>query len=244
MNEKTVRICHLYPDLLNLYGDRGNLAALEKRLSWRGFEVETILCKEKEELPDFGEVDLIILGGGSDREQEKVLRLLSAKKEELKQYVEGDGVLLATCGGFDMLGKSYVTTTGTVEGLGILNSYTEDASQRFVGNIVLEREGISDPVVGFENHIGKTMIDGYLPLGSVLAGKGNLGDSTGEGLRYKNVFATHLHGPLLPKNPQLCDEILTAMLQRREENFAGLVPLDDSTEKQANQEIVTRILQG
>lgn len=234
-----LNILHLYPDLLNLYGDKGNLASLTSRSRWRGIEVTLTLCTKEDSIPDLNLADIIFLGGGPDKAEEMVCNFLKEKRDELSTYIEDGGVLLATCGGFPMLGKEFPTADGLVAGLGILDITSQMAEGRYIGNVVLESSIGKQPVVGFENRIGKTMIGNYQPLGKVVCGHGNTGDGTLEGLVYKNVIATHLHGPLLPKNPELCDELLTRALKRKYPKFEGLEPLDDSLESLANQHIVT-----
>ncbi len=238
MNNYELNILHLYPDLLNLYGDQGNLAALSKRAQWRGISAHVISCTKEETLLNLEHVDIVFLGGGSDKAEEMVCELLNPHREELVAYVENGGVLLATCGGFPMLGKNIPTGDGMVNGLGILDITTEATEGRAIGNVLLESSLTKLPIVGFENHAGKTLIGSYQPLGKVVCGHGNAGDGAYEGLVYKNVIATHLHGPLLPKNPELCDEILTRALVKKYPDFPGLSPLDDSMEHLANEYIV------
>ena len=233
-------IGHLYPDLLNLYGDRGNIQCFRKRLEWRGIEAEVIPFLSGDAI-DFSKLDIILLGGGSDREQEIVCSLLLEKKEELKAYVENGGVLVAVCGGYQLLGKYYKTANTKIEGLGILDIYTDAGDTRLISNVVLECEKFDQPIVGFENHAGRTYIgENHTPLGKVKFGNGNTGDSGYEGVIYKNVIATYLHGPLLPKNPQLCDYILECALKRKYDDFDGLKPLDDELENKANKYIADK----
>lgn len=240
MTDYKLNIVHLYPDLLNLYGDKGNIACMQKRLNWRGIEANIIQCTNEEHSFDLNNADIIFIGGGSDREQEIVCGLLLKKKNELKEFVENNGVLLAVCGGYQLLGKYYQTSDSKIEGLGLLDIYTEAGPDRLIGNVVLSNENLSMPIVGFENHAGRTFIGSHSPLGKVVFGYGNTGDSGCEGVIYKNVFATYLHGPLLPKNPQLCDMILTAALKRKYPDFERLVPLDDTLEKKANKYIADK----
>lgn len=239
MADYTIHILQLYPDLLDLYGDKGNLASLSHRLTWRGIQVETSICTQQDALPDLETVDILYLGGGSDRDQEIVCQLLEEKKEALSQYIQQDGVLLATCGGFQMLGIDYAISDGTAKGLGLLNLTATDDRERHIGNIFLSSPLCQAPVCGFENHVGQTNIGNYTPLGTVTYGYGNDGNGA-EGLIYKNVFATNLHGPLLPKNPQLCDVILTRALKKKYPDFDALPPLDDRLETEANQQIFNR----
>lgn len=231
---QSIHILHMFPDLLNLYGDKGNIACMQKRLEWRGIACELTRCTFDERFLDFEKVDIIFLGGGSDREQKIVCSALLQYKDKLKAYVERGGVLVAVCGGYQLLGKYYALPDEKIEGLDILDIYTEHGSPRLIGNIVLQSESIAQPIVGFENHGGRTYIGSHTPLGKVVKGFGNTGESGAEGVRYKNVFATYLHGPLLPKNPQLCDTILEQALKQKYPDFTALSPLDDNMENQAN----------
>ena len=233
-----INIIHLYPDLLNLYGDRGNIACMQKRLEWRGISVNVRTCTNKDHSIDLSGADIIFVGGGSDREQEIVCNLLLKKKDELVKYVESDGVLVAVCGGYQLLGKYYKTATTKIEGLGILDIYTDSGDTRLISNVVLESDKFDMPIVGFENHAGRTYLgDGMTPLGRVKFGNGNTVESGYEGVIYKNVIATYLHGPMLPKNPHLCDYILECALKRKYPEFEGLSPLDDELEVKANKYI-------
>lgn len=233
-----LNIAHLFPDLLNLYGDKGNISSLKKRVEWRGIEVEVKEYKLDDEI-DFDNTDIILLGGGSDREQLTVLEYLSVCREKLVDYIENDGVLIAVCGGFEMLGKySYFNGVKT-ECLGILDMYTEEGKTRFTQNVVLQTDFLERPVVGFENHSGRTYINKLLPLGTVVCGSGNNGEDKIEGVMYKNVIGTNLHGPLLPKNPHLCDYLLKKALRNKYGEFEP-EDLDDRVEIAANDYIVNR----
>lgn len=226
-------IGHIYPDLLNLYGDRGNIRCFQKRLAWRGIEpeVEVICAGDK---IDFSKLDLILLGGGSDREQELACQHLKRVKYSFREYVESGGVVLAICGGYQLLGNYYRTEHTTIEGLGVLDIHTEWKPKRLKGNVVLDSPLFQDPVVGFENHGGRTSIGKHRPLGKVIRGYGNTGKSGKEGIVYKNLIGTYLHGPLLPKNPQVCDYLLGRALRRKYRKKILLEPLADGLEKRAN----------
>lgn len=230
MSGYSLNILHLYPDLLNLYGDKGNLASLTHRLTWRGMDASVTVCNQ-EDTPDFSDCDIVFLGGGADKEQESVCELLADKAEALKTYVENDGVMLATCGGFEMLGT-----------LGVLDIQTETAEKRLISDVILQSDLIDTPICGFENHSGRINIGNYTPLGKVLFGNGNNGTDGTEGLVYRNLIATYLHGPLLPKNPQLCDWLLLRALKKKYPNFEALTPLDNSMESAANQYICRTFL--
>ena len=235
-----IKILHLYPDLLNLYGDKGNIECMRKRLIWRGIDAEVIEYTSDDTGFDLADVDIVFIGGGSDREQKIVCGKLLEHKEAIKNYVEDNGTLVAVCGGYQLLGKYYKLENETIDGLDILDIYTEQGKKRLIGNIVLESDFISEKIVGFENHGGRTYIGNHTPLGKVIYGYGNDEKSAAEGVVYKNVVATYLHGPLLPKNPALCDYILSNAVKRRNPEFEGLLGLDDSLENTANQYIVNR----
>ncbi len=234
-----LKILHLYPDLLNLYGDRGNIACMKKRLTWRsiGAEVISHTCDSGDFSLDG--VDIVFIGGGSDREQKIVCHRLLEHKEMLHGFVNDNGVLVAVCGGYQLLGKYYKLADETIEGLDILDIYTEQGKKRLIGNVVLDSD-VAGKIVGFENHGGRTYIGNHTPLGKVVHGYGNDDKSGVEGVVYKNVVATYLHGPLLPKNPRLCDYILTNALKRKYPDFGGLAPLDDKLEATASEYIVNR----
>ena len=236
-----ITIGHLYPDLLNLYGDRGNIACMEKRCHWRGIGAETIEFNTGDTI-DFSKLDIVLLGGGSDREQAIVCRKLLEIQSRFKEYVEDGGVVIAVCGGYQLLGKYYKTMDAMIEGLDLVDIYTEQGEGRLIDNIVLQSELAEMPVVGFENHGGRTYLNGNRPFGKVLYGAGNDGESGYEGVIYKNVIGTYLHGPLLPKNPQICDHLLTKALERKYGEEITLSPLDDSQEKEANAYIYHRFV--
>lgn len=235
-----IKILHMYPDLLNLYGDKGNIECLRKRLVWRGIDAEVVSYTSEDSGFDLSDVDIVFIGGGSDREQKIVCNKLLEHKNALKAYVEDNGALVAVCGGYQLLGKYYKLEDETIEGLNILDIYTKQGKNRLIGNIVLEADFIDRKIVGFENHGGRTHIGNHKPLGKVLYGYGNEESSGEEGVVYKNVVATYLHGPLFPKNPKLCDYILTNAIKRRYPDFDGLAPLDDELENTANEYISER----
>lgn len=235
-------IGHLYPELLNLYGDRGNIQCMMKRSLWRGIEAETIAFGLEDSI-DFSKLDIVLLGGGSDREQRIVCSRLRDIRENFHHYVEDGGSVLAVCGGYQLLGHYYKTEEDTLKGLSLVDLYTEQGSPRLIDNIVLENPDFSLPIVGFENHGGRTYIGDNKPFGKVVYGHGNNGEDGQEGVLYKNVVGTYLHGPLLPKNPHICDYLISNALERKYGKGA-LEPLDDTQEIQANQELYKRFVQG
>ncbi len=237
---------HLYPDLLDLYGDRGNVMALKARCRWRNIEMEIRRVSLGDDI-DFSQADIVFLGGGSDREQSILVEDLSARATELKQAVEEGLVMLAICGGYQLLGKYYRTADGQeIPGLEILDLYTVAGNKRLIGNVIAEittfGKDLSEltTLVGFENHSGKTYLGPELKhLGKILKGYGNNGEDGLEGVRYKNIWGTYLHGPLLPKNPHIADQLLGAALSRKGYD-ANLSRLDDNLEKAAHTAIINR----
>lgn len=241
-----LRICHLYPDVLNLYGDRGNILCMERRLRLRGIDVITEGVSVGERLKA-SEYDLFFIGGGQDFEQEVLLAdLKGGKTEEIKAAIEDGKTFLAICGGYQMLGHYYKTWDGQMcDFTGALDLYTEGSKKRMIGDYAYSFDEIPGlRVVGFENHSGKTYLGpNVAPMGTVLKGYGNNGEDGSEGARYKNVFATYSHGCLLPKNPQLSDYILKTALARKY-GEAELAPLDDSFEQAAHDYMEKRLLQA
>ena len=235
-----LRVCHLYPDVLNLYGDRGNVLCIKKRLEWRGIGCTVTELPIGERRP-MGGFDLFYVGGGQDFEQGLLLEdLRGGKGADIRAAAEDGAAFLCVCGGYQLLGKYYKTDKKMIEGLGILDITTEWEPERLIRNIILNSPLFDTPVVGFENHGGRTYIGDHTPFGKVFFGLGNTGKSGYEGVIYKNVIATYLHGPLLPKNPQVCDYLLERALKRKYGEEITLAPLSDDLEKQANRYIVDR----
>ena len=239
-----LRICHMYPDVLNLYGDRGNVMCMQKRLDWRGIEntVTRLPIGSKANLADF---DLVFIGGGQDFEQQVLLEdLHRGKDREILSAVEDGLPFLTICGGYQMMGNYYETYDGVrCDFIGAVDLYTIGSKQRMIGNYKYQcgPESGGSIVVGFENHSGQTFLgEGVQPLGKVLAGFGNNGQDGTEGVRYHNLFGTYSHGPLLPKNPALCDHILLTALQRKY-GTAELAPLDDAAELAAHDEMAAKL---
>ena len=245
--DPTLVIAHMFPDLLNLYGDGGNVRALEQRCRWRGIPVEVRRVEHGQTI-DLSEVDLVFLGGGPDREQKLASSQLMRMRDDIVRFVEEDGALLAICGGYQILGKTWLLGEEEVEGLGVLDIETHrpgTSADRLIGNVVLDSTVASRPVVGYENHAGRTYLSaGMKALGSVRAGKGNNGEDGVDGALHRNVVATYLHGPLLPKNPEVADYLIRAALKRRSArtgvSACELAPLDDAVEIAANEYVVAR----
>ena len=237
-----LNICHLYPDILNLYGDRGNILCMQKRLAWRGIGV-TVTGVSIGQTLEASAYDLLFVGGGQDFEQEVLLGdLAGAKTKELKSAIEDGLPVLAICGGYQMLGQYYKTWDGAqCDFTGALDLYTIGSKDRMIGNYMFTCDELNCEIVGFENHSGKTYLGaGVKPMGKVLAGFGNNGEDGTEGARYKNVFGTYSHGSLLPKNPKLADHILRVALERKY-GEAELTPLDDSLETAAHDYMKRRL---
>ena len=239
-----LKICHLYPDVLNLYGDGGNIICMQKRLFWRGLGAEVVRLPlgSKTSLSGF---DIVFIGGGQDFEQQVLLADLHRGRADEIRAAANDGVVFLTiCGGYQMMGHYYETFDGKrCDFIGLLDLCTVGAKQRMIGNYKFrctESAGGS-VVVGFENHSGRTMLGPSLePLGTVLAGFGNNGEDRTEGAHWKNVFGTYSHGPMLPKNPAFCDVLLATALERKY-GRAELEPLDDTAETAAHDEMCAKL---
>jgi lipid II isoglutaminyl synthase (glutamine-hydrolysing) len=234
----TLRICHLYPRLLSVAGDRGNLFALMQRCAWRGIRC-SVTEADVGEAPDFAQCDLIMLHGGQDREMTAAARDLAAKAGPLREAIEADAVVLAVCAGYQLLGRYYAPADGPpIQGLEVLDAVTDGGPARFIGHVAAECDlgsGEQHQLTGFENHSGRTYLgSGAKPLGRVLAGAGNNGEDGTEGARYREVYATYLHGPVLPKNPWLADHLLSRALAHRYQDFGPLAPLTDQAEARAH----------
>jgi CobQ-like glutamine amidotransferase family enzyme len=235
-----IRVGHLYPEYLNIYADRGNIAVLARRAALRGHELEVTPLGMAEAIVP-GEHDLYYVGGGQDREQLLVAANLAAKAEPLRQAVLEDGAaLLAVCGGYQLLGRGYRGFHGEdMPGVGLLPLETVAGERRMIGDVLLECEfepGMRRTLAGFENHAGRTRLDpGAEPLGRVVAGFGNDGESGYEGARVGRAVGTYLHGPLLPRNPWLADWLLAqALAHRTGGDPPDLDPLPDELEARAH----------
>jgi lipid II isoglutaminyl synthase (glutamine-hydrolysing) len=232
-------IAHMYPDLMNLYGDRGNLLCLQKRLEWYGYDCKIKSIHLNDQL-DYSQIDMIFMGGGSDREQGLVYNDLILKADQLMSQIDQGLPVLCICGAYQLLGKYYKSSDGQVmDGLGFFDFYTTGKKGRLIGNILLESEigGRKSTIVGFENHGGRTYCNDpqLQSMGKVIKGHGNNGEDKREGMWFKNLIGTYLHGPLLPKNPELADFFIQAMAGRKGIKMERL--LDDSIENMAHEQV-------
>jgi CobQ-like glutamine amidotransferase family enzyme len=231
-----IRVGHLYPDYLNIYADRGNIAVFERRAAWRGLGLEVRPLGMGDRVP-VGQIDLFYVGGGQDREQALVAPDLASKGPELTDAVHGGAALLGVCGGYQLLGRFYRDRAGTeLPGVGLFSHHTIAGERRMIGDVLLDCdwEGESRTLAGFENHAGRTILeDGAIPLGRVVAGFGNDGASGYEGCRVERAVGTYLHGPLLPRNAWLVDWLLSAAVAHRTGSWPELAPLEDALETQA-----------
>jgi CobQ-like glutamine amidotransferase family enzyme len=208
-----IRVGHLYPDYLNIYADRGNIAVLARRAAWRGHELFVEAVSMGDALQP-GAHDLLYVGGGQDREQALVAVDLAAKSDAVHEAVAGGAAVLAVCGGYQLLGRYYRDRDGVeLPGIGLLPLHTIAGEQRMIGDVLLDCGWAGRTLAGFENHAGRTLLDeGALPLGRIVHGFGNDGESGFEGCRAGRTIGTYLHGPLLPRNPWLADWLLARAL--------------------------------
>jgi CobQ-like glutamine amidotransferase family enzyme len=224
-----ILVGHLYPEYLNIYADRGNIAVLTGRAAARGHELEVAPIGLGDPVPDG--IQLFYVGGGQDREQELIAPDLAAKAKPLRAAADTGAAFLAVCGGYQLLGLSYRDVSGAeLPGAGLLPLHTVAGEKRMIGDVLLECAWAGETLAGFENHAGRTILDpGAEPLGRVIAGFGNDGASGYEGCRTGRIYGTYLHGPLLPRNPWLADRLLSDALGGVE-----LEPLPDELERAAH----------
>jgi CobQ-like glutamine amidotransferase family enzyme len=231
-----IRVGHLYPDYLNIYADRGNIAVFAERARARGHELAVRGISMRDAVP-VGEVDLFYVGGGQDREQALVTADLAAKANALREAVEGGATFLAVCGGYQLLGRFYRNVAGEeLPGIGLLPLHTVAGDRRMIGDVLLDCEWAGRTLAGFENHAGRTALDADAePLGRVVSGFGNDGRSGVEGCRSGRVYGTYLHGPLLPRNPWFADHLLAeALAHAGGGEVEALAPLPDELEAEAH----------
>ena len=212
-----LRICHLYGNLMNTYGDNGNLLMLQHRAKKLGYEVETTLISLEEDF-NAEDFDIVMFGGGQDFEQTVVAKDLQNKKDALIQYIEDNGVVVAICGGFQLLGRYYVNASGErLNGISAIDVCTNGQfPNRLIGDVEIVNEEFGETYLGYENHIGRTYLGKNMkPLGKVVKGYGNNEEDHVEGCHYKNVFCSYFHGPILVRNQHLADRIIEAAAQRQ-----------------------------
>lgn len=231
-----LRLAHLYPDVMNIYGDRGNVIALRYRCAARGIALDVAEVNVGDEF-DPATFDLVLMGGGQDREQRRIADDLVAKGPALRAAIDDGLPALAVCGGFQLFGHRYVDHEGgVIPGIGVFDIETRHPgprADRCIGDVVLATD--TGEVVGFENHGGRTYLGpAAQPFGTVKRGFGNNATDGTEGARYRNAIGTYLHGSLLPKNPALADELILAALRRRYGDDVELPPLDDAAERAAH----------
>lgn len=225
-----ISIAHLYPKLLNLYGDLGNIITLTKRCQWRGIEVEFEEIGIGDEIKDH---DLYFIGGGQDKQQQEVAGELYKHKDFLHLERDNGAVFLGICGGYQLFGHYYLPFEGDkLIGISLMDAFTTAGKKRFIGNVTVETDFLEpSSLVGFENHSGLTYLQGDTkPIGKVIVGNGNNGEDKTAGGRYKNVFGTYLHGSLLPKNPHFADYLIELALEKRYGEKIKLSKLDDALE--------------
>jgi CobQ-like glutamine amidotransferase family enzyme len=254
----TLNICHLYPDLMNTYGDFGNIITLVKRCQWRGIEAKVTNVSLGNTLNNT-DFDFYFFGGGQDRQQSIVAKDLKNKVKSIKTSVDKGAVLLSICGGYQLLQNYFKTLSGEmISGTGLFDAHTVASNDRMIQNLLIEidpqiqseikktylstlNSQLSTSLVGFENHSGKTYLGNNLkPLGRVLKGAGNNGEDKTEGAVYKNAFGCYLHGSLLPKNPHFADYLISKALERHYGKLK-LKPLNDTIEWQAHNSTIKRI---
>ena len=235
-----LKILHLYPKEMNLYGDHGNILTLKKRCEWRGINAEVIAHEPGEPIPD--DIDIIFGGGGQDSNQNTIEDDLRKIAPKLKELGEADVPTLVVCGLYQLFGEYFQTAEGhKIEGIGILDLYTVAGKNRLIGNVVIDTEDFGE-IVGYENHSGLTRLgQNVKPLGTISEkGYGNNGDDELEGARYHNCIGTYLHGPILPKNPRLADYLIAKAIERQTGKPIKLERLNDTAENRAHKVAATR----
>lgn len=256
-NNYSITIGWLYPQLMSTYGDRGNILVLQKRAAWRGIKTEILEIDQDTSAKQISTIDLLFGGGAQDREQEIVMRNLQKQKIAIKDLVEKNKPALFVCGAPQLMGNYYEPGEGQrIEGLGIFDMHSKHPGakqDRLIGNIIAEIQTknlsilhssfpILKTLVGFENHGGRTYLgDNAKPFAKVIKGFGNNGEDGTEGVVYKNAIGSYLHGPLLPKNPEIADWLIAMALEVKYKQIIKLEPLDDALEKSAKDAIANRL---
>ena len=241
-NNLKISIAHLYPDLLNIYGDFGNVLTVKNRCIWRNIKVEFTQINIGDEInPE--NYDFYFIGGGQDKQQIDVSRELQLRRTALHDSMNMGAVFLGICGGYQLFGNYYQPNNGSrLLGIGLLDAYTVAGDKRFIGNVTAKTEfTIPKTLVGFENHSGLTYLQGETkPLAMVEIGAGNNNEDKTEGARYKNVFGTYLHGSFLPKNPHFADYLIKLALEKRYNDNIELQKLNDELELQAHMALINK----
>lgn len=243
--ESTLKIslAHLYPELLNIYGDFGNILTVKNRCEWRNIEVEITQINIGDEI-NSEKFDFYFIGGGQDKQQIDVSRELQLKKNALHDAMDSGAVFLGICGGYQLFGNYYQPNNGArLAGIGLLDAYTVAGDKRFIGNVTAKTEfTIPKTLVGFENHSGLTYLQGETkPLALVEIGAGNNNEDKTEGARFKNVFGTYLHGSFLPKNPHFADFLIKLALEKRYKDTIELQKLNDELELQTHMSLINKL---
>ncbi len=243
----TLKMVHMYPSMLDLYGDNGNVEILKYRCKKRDIELEVTKHEIGDNNTDFSKYDIIYLGGGADLEQQHLAGDLMKNRDGIMQAYKNGSYFLMICGGYQLMGQYYKDSNGKkIPGLGLFDYYTKASTNkrlRCIGNIVIEADidGEKYKVIGFENHGGQTE-NVKTPLGRVLTGNGNCFKSETEGYFEKNVTATYLHGPLLAKNPRLADHIISYCMSRKTGKKYIPAPINDDLENQCRKQLLSRLL--
>ena len=240
MEEKDleISIAHLYPELLNLYGDMGNIIALKNRCEWRNIRFKYDKISTGDEINAH---DIYFIGGGQDKQQQEAAKELYLHKSFLTEERDNGAVFLGICGGYQLFGHYYQPfDTEKLLGISLMDAYTIAGKKRFIGNVTIKTDFLNpETLVGFENHSGLTYLQGETkPLGKVTTGNGNNGKDGFEGARYKNVFGTYLHGSLLPKNPHFADYLIGLALEKKYGKKIILQKLDDKIENKTHNSLV------
>lgn len=237
-----LNIAHLYPKLLNIYGDRGNILTIKKRCEWRGIEVDIDSIDLNDDI-DIKKYDFYFIGGGQDKQQINVSEELQKHKTRLLKARDENAVFFAICGGYQLLGHYYQPLEGEkLLGISLIDAFTVAGNKRFIGNVTAKSNFITpETIVGFENHSGLTYLEkSALPLAKVCIGNGNNGKDKTEGARFMNVFGTYLHGSCLPKNVHFADYLISLALEKRYNEKIELQPLDDTIEMQNHKLLVNK----
>ncbi len=247
--ELSLTLAHLYPEHMNIYGDRGNIITLAQRCQWRGIALRVVPISVGDRV-DWPAMDLAFFGGGQDSGQSLIANdLLHHQREGLTRAIDDGLVMLAICGGYQLLGHYFLTHSGErLPGVGVLDIHTVGGKKRMIGNTVVQLSHPLAPagptyLVGFENHSGRTYHGpNVAPLGRIVVGYGDNGEDHLSGATYHNTIGCYLHGSLLPKNPHLADALLTRALRRRYGSSLRLPPLDDTLEQRAHQTMLKRLV--